>query len=61
MGSEPSSIKAIVKQQRQSGKFAGKTVRQLEAQLEIINSVQAGLVAQLDMQSIYELVGEKLR
>ena len=27
----------------------------------MINSVQEGLVAQMDMQSIYELVGEKIR
>jgi GAF domain-containing protein/CheY-like chemotaxis protein len=31
------------------------------AELAIINSVQAGLASQLDMQAIYELVGDKLR
>src|SRR6185295_18842009 len=30
------------------------------AELAIINSVQQGLAAQLDMQSMYELVGNKL-
>jgi GAF domain-containing protein/CheY-like chemotaxis protein len=31
------------------------------AELSIINSVQEGLAAKLDMQSMYELVGEKVR
>ena len=31
------------------------------AELAIINSVQEGLVAKLDMQSMYELVGDKIR
>ncbi len=35
--------------------------QQRAAELAIINSVQAGLAAQLDMQAIYELVGEKIR
>ena len=35
--------------------------RQRAAELAIINSVQAGLASKLDMQSIYELVGEKIR
>ena len=30
------------------------------AELAIINSVQQGLAAKLDMQSMYELVGEKI-
>ena len=34
---------------------------QRAAELAIINSVQAGLASRLDMQAIYELVGEKLR
>ncbi len=34
--------------------------KQRAAELEIINSVQQGLAAQLDMHGIYELVGEKL-
>ncbi|MEO6329949.1 MAG: GAF domain-containing protein, partial [Ginsengibacter sp.] len=45
-----------------------KNVAELTAQLKhredelaVINSVQEGLAAQLDMHSIYELVGEKLR
>ncbi|MEO6455605.1 MAG: GAF domain-containing protein, partial [Ginsengibacter sp.] len=45
-----------------------KAVAELTAQLKhredelaVINSVQEGLAAQMDMQSIYELVGEKLR
>ncbi len=35
--------------------------RQRAAELAIINGVQAGLASKLDMQSIYELVGEKIR
>ncbi len=31
------------------------------AELELINSVQQGLAAQLDMQAIYDLVGEQVR
>src|SRR5512143_1095482 len=33
---------------------------QREAELAIINSVQAGLASKLDMQSIYDLVGDKI-
>ncbi len=35
--------------------------RQRNAELAIINSVQAGLVSKLDMQAIYDLVGDKVR
>lgn len=35
--------------------------QQRAAELAIINSVQAGLASQLDMQAIYELVGEEIR
>ena len=35
--------------------------QQRAAELAIINSVQAGLASQLDMQAIYELLGEKIR
>ncbi|MDX1417174.1 MAG: GAF domain-containing protein [Candidatus Promineifilaceae bacterium] len=31
------------------------------AELQIINSIQAGLVEQMDMQGIYDLVGDKIR
>ncbi len=34
---------------------------QRAAELAVINAVQAGLVAELDMQAMYELVGEKVR
>ncbi|PKN94705.1 MAG: hypothetical protein CVU44_02530 [Chloroflexi bacterium HGW-Chloroflexi-6] len=34
---------------------------QSEYQLDIINSVQAGLALKLDLQAIYDLVGDKLR
>jgi len=35
--------------------------QQRTAELEIINSIQQGLAAQLDMQAIYDLVGDKIR
>jgi signal transduction histidine kinase/DNA-binding response OmpR family regulator/HPt (histidine-containing phosphotransfer) domain-containing protein len=35
--------------------------RQRNAELAIINSVQQGLAAQLDMQAMYDLVGDKIR
>ncbi|MFZ5903137.1 MAG: GAF domain-containing protein [Chloroflexota bacterium] len=35
--------------------------RQRNAELAIINSVQEGLAAQLDIQAIYDLVGDKIR
>ncbi|HET8754300.1 MAG TPA: GAF domain-containing protein [Salinimicrobium sp.] len=34
---------------------------QRNAELAVINSVQEGLVAEMDMQGIYDLVGEKIR
>ena len=38
-----------------------KETEQRTTELAVINSVQEGLVAQMDMQSIYDLVGEKIR
>ncbi len=38
-----------------------KAEQQRAAELAIINTVQQGLASQLDMQAIYELVGEKIR
>jgi GAF domain-containing protein len=38
-----------------------KETQQRNAELAIINSVQAGLASQLDIQAIYELVGDKIR
>ncbi len=38
-----------------------KETEQYNAELGIINSVQAGLASQLDIQGIYELVGDKIR
>jgi serine phosphatase RsbU (regulator of sigma subunit) len=35
--------------------------RQRNAELEIINSVQEGLASKLDVQAIYELVGDRIR
>ena len=38
-----------------------KETEQRAAELQIINSVQQGLAAQLDIQNIYDLVGDKIR
>ncbi|HZY45556.1 MAG TPA: GAF domain-containing protein, partial [Anaerolineae bacterium] len=38
-----------------------KETNQRAAELSIINSVQQGLASKLDMQSIYDLVGDKIR
>ncbi|HET7117040.1 MAG TPA: GAF domain-containing protein, partial [Hanamia sp.] len=38
-----------------------KETEQRTSELAVINSVQEGLVAQMDIQSIYDLVGEKIR
>ena len=38
-----------------------KETEQRNAELAIINSVQEGLVAKMDMQGIYDLVGDKIR
>jgi GAF domain-containing protein/DNA-binding response OmpR family regulator/tetratricopeptide (TPR) repeat protein len=38
-----------------------KETEQRNAELSVINGVQAGLASQLDMQAIYELVGDKIR
>ena len=46
-----------------SGK-AGNTLqllKQREAELNLVNSIQEGLVSQLDIQEIYDLVGDKIR
>jgi len=36
-------------------------LKQREAELAVINSVQVGLVAEMDMQEIYDLVGDRIR
>ena len=38
-----------------------KETEQQKAELGVINSVQEGLAKELDIQGIYELVGEKMR
>ena len=38
-----------------------KETEERNAELAVINSVQAGLVAKIDMQGIYDLVGDKIR
>ena len=38
-----------------------KETEERNAELAIINSVQEGLVAKMDIQGIYDLVGDKIR
>ena len=38
-----------------------KETEQRNAELAIINSVQEGLASKLEMQAIYDLVGDKIR
>lgn len=40
---------------------ARKETKQLRAEIEVINSVQAGLASKMDLHAIYELIGEKVR
>ena len=40
---------------------AERRPKQRAAELAIINSVQEGLASKLDMQGIYDLVGDKIR
>ncbi len=40
---------------------ANRGLEQRTAELELINTVQQGLSAQLDMQAMYDLVGDKIR
>ena len=58
---ELSKIKAALRDERQVAKRASEEARQRVAELAIINSVQEGLASQLDMQGIYDLVGEQVR
>jgi sigma-B regulation protein RsbU (phosphoserine phosphatase) len=44
-----------------AAEFYAKFVDQRASELALINSVQEGLSSKLDMQSIYDLVGDKLR
>jgi phosphoserine phosphatase RsbU/P len=44
-----------------AAEFYAQSVEQRTAELELINSVQQGLSSRLDMQGIYDLVGDKLR
>lgn len=44
-----------------ASKFYARTVEQRASELALINSVQEGLSSKLDMQGIYDLVGDKLR
>ncbi|NJD60529.1 MAG: GAF domain-containing protein, partial [Anaerolineae bacterium] len=42
-------------------KLSNSNLEQRNAELAVINSVQAGLASKLDIQEIYELVGEKIK
>src|SRR5689334_3481413 len=59
--SQPSSQKRIRKTSAPRAISLEEKVAQREAELAIINSVQEGLASKLDIQTIYELVGDKVR
>ena len=46
---------------KKSNSKLNQVLLQREAELAVINSVQMGLASKLDMQAIYELVGENIR
>lgn len=46
---------------KKSDQDLSATLQQREAELAVINSVQEGLMAKMDMQEIYDLVGDKIR
>ncbi|HAV77026.1 MAG TPA: hypothetical protein DCX53_06705, partial [Anaerolineae bacterium] len=56
--SSRSRTRQISSQEHQS---LDQQLAQLETELQIINSIQQGLAAELDFQSIVDLVGDKLR
>src|SRR5687767_14391045 len=59
--SKPSSEKRIQKRTASRALSLKQQLAQREAELEIINSIQQGLAAELDFQAIVDLVGDKLR
>jgi GAF domain-containing protein len=52
---------SIIKETTSSITSIEALLKQRDAELAVINSVQQGLVAQQDMQGIYDLVGDKIR
>lgn len=58
---ELAKLKVVLKKARQTAKRAVEAERQSVAELQIINSIQQGLAAELDFQAIVDLVGDKLR
>jgi transcriptional regulator with GAF, ATPase, and Fis domain len=59
--SKPSSKKRIQKTTISKSGLVEQQLAQREAELAIINSVQEGLASKLDIQAIYNLVGDKIR
>ncbi|HSJ54432.1 MAG TPA: GAF domain-containing protein, partial [Anaerolineae bacterium] len=55
------SLELRVRERTADMRAANHVLEQRTAELEIINRVQQGLAAQLDMQAIYDLVGDKIR
>jgi len=69
-GAKPQRGKAAPTRSHTAEARAGKSrfkrdlqveLEQRNAELAVINSIQQGLAAQLDMQAIYDLVGDKMR
>ena len=60
MGRQPSPLLGIARRST-GGRNSKEVERSLAAELAVINSVQEGLASKLDLQAIYELIGEKVR
>jgi PAS domain S-box-containing protein len=56
-----SSLEQRVEQRTTELNAANQALEQRAAELAIVNSVQQGLAAQLEMQAIFDLVGDKIR
>lgn len=58
---ELSQVKAALKKERELAKRVSDETLRRTAELDIINSVQEGLASKLEVQAIYDLVGDKIR
>src|SRR5512144_2317081 len=59
----PTPAELLQRQQELEQLLAGAraAAEQRSVELAMINSIQQGLASQMDMQAIYELVGDKIR
>jgi len=55
------TLEQKVEQRTAELQVANQSLEQRNAELAVINRVQDGLVAEMDLQSIYDLVGDTVR